>query len=91
MGDAVEAQQIEGEATRQGEEAGVAPDAAGILAQGHIADIIAYSSPFGHRFQSDSATRSSGDSAAGAGRFGRTDGARRRGRIILKRAVASCG
>jgi hypothetical protein len=52
---------------------------------------IAYSSPFGRPFQwgfgqwfqLDSATPSSGDSAAGSGRLGRTDGARRRGRMIV--------
>jgi len=40
MGDAVEAQQIEGEATQQGEETRVATDAAGILAQGDIPDVV---------------------------------------------------
>ncbi len=36
IGDAVEAQPIEGEATQQGEETRVATDAAGILAQGSM-------------------------------------------------------
>jgi len=40
IGDAVEAQQIEGEATQQGEETRVATDAAGILAQGDIPDVV---------------------------------------------------
>ncbi len=40
MGDAIEAKQVEGEAPQQGEEAGVSPNATGILAQGHIPNIV---------------------------------------------------
>ena len=40
MGDAIEMQQVEGEATQQGEEAGVAPNATGILTQGHISNRV---------------------------------------------------
>lgn len=40
MGDAIEAKQVEGKAPQQGEEAGVSPNAAGILAQGHIPNVV---------------------------------------------------
>jgi len=40
MADAVEAQQVEGKAAQQRKEAGVTPDAAGILAQGDISDVV---------------------------------------------------
>ena len=38
--DAIETQQVQGKAAQQGEEAGVMADAAGILTQGDIPDIV---------------------------------------------------
>lgn len=40
MGNAIETQQIEGEATQQSEEARIPPNATGILAQGHIPNVV---------------------------------------------------
>ena len=49
IGDAIEAKQVEGEAPQQGEEAGVSPNATGILTQGHIPNVVktVFNAPMG--------------------------------------------
>jgi hypothetical protein len=57
----------------------------GLTGHQTIYGLHAYSSPFGHPFQCGFGHWFQSDSAAGSGRLSRTDGARRRGRVIVTR------